>query len=143
MYVPCGEPLLFLQPDFWSSVAVKFSGLDVHPHTDLVKIWVERSGSHPLSFLIIGKYTPFRVLRGKTAAPFLFDLFLPHHIRWRKIHLEYRGWGMETGLTRVPDSIAFPHLEDIYVMWVLGVASDELVRVANMIQTASRLQSVS
>jgi hypothetical protein len=131
----------------WSSVAVKVSGFDVHPHTDLVKLWVERSGTHPMSFQIIGevkKYiNEFFVPGGKTAAPSLLDLFLPHHTRWRKIHLEVNGWGMETGLSRIPDGIVFPHLEDIYLEREFWFESDDLVRVARMIQAAPRLQSLS
>jgi hypothetical protein len=130
----------------WSSIAVNVTGVDVRPHKGLIELWVKRSGSHPLSFQILGELKSANGLSvpgGQTAAPSLLDVFIPHHTRWWKIHLEYNGLGIETGLNRIPDSITFPSLEDIYLERSIFFDSRDLTRIASMIEAAPRLRRLS
>jgi hypothetical protein len=131
----------------WSSIAVNVTGVDICPHKDLVKLWVGRSGSHPLSFQILGELKKgangLPVPGGQTAAPSLLDVFIPHHARWWKIHLEYNGLGMETGLARIPENITFPRLEDVHLERSMFFNSLDLPRATSMVQAAPRLHRLS
>ena len=129
----------------WSSIAINITDAEVRPHKDLIALWVGRSGSHPLSFQILGELKKDENLPvlGRNIAPSLLHVFIPHHTRWRKIHLEYNGWGMETGLTGIPDNTTFPLLEDVYLERATWFDPRDAKRVASIIQAAPRLRSLS
>ena len=131
----------------WSSIAVNASSVHARPHRDLVELWVRRSGSHRLSFQIL--WEPMKdadglpVPREQTATPSLLDVFIPHHARWRNIHLQYFGLEMDTGLAKIPNNVTFPQLEDVYLERPMFFHSLELPLAASMLQTAPRLPRLS
>lgn len=134
------RPLVF---NIYDSICV--TGTNILPDKGLVKLWVGRSArSYPLFFQILQKPHTHElpVPSGHTTIPSLLDMFIPHHARWWKIHLEYTEVGMETVFSQIPDGIMFSHLEDFHLERSMWFDQRDLTQIASMIQAAPRLQKL-
>ncbi|KIJ94211.1 hypothetical protein K443DRAFT_683944 [Laccaria amethystina LaAM-08-1] len=147
-------------PELWSSIMVEIWNGKFHPDIRTVEMWIERSGSSPLSFSIEERYIHFLLSRFSHIPPTelygnenpaespvasMLDLFIPHHFRWQKVRLRYEhpSFG-KVGFASLPMDATYPLLEEVYLnesrcSW----AQEDVDRIKSMIVSAPRLHSVS
>lgn len=128
-------------PDIWASISVIYRGPVVWPNEELIKLWLERSGSRPLSFSMIAEGRGVR--DRSTAGPLLLDTFLVHGTRWRTIKFEFEPYSMETGFDKIPENAMFPLLESIYFEIRPWFNSESIARLNVVIRAAPHLCSVA
>ncbi|TFK36661.1 hypothetical protein BDQ12DRAFT_713938 [Crucibulum laeve] len=132
-------------PGLWASILVDVSGHCYSPPISVVKTWVERSGSSPLTFRITENGGSIPTERG-TQSPLsaVLDIFIPHHSRWRNIHLIYKDYfTVQTGFMTLPEDASFPCLESVYLERGYWMEQRDVDRITTMILSAPRLRNVS
>lgn len=130
-------------PQLWSSISITLSGESCIPNLSLVKVWIERSGSSPLSFHLSQQGSGDTTADSFSNPSVTLGLFVSHHARWRRVHLEYKDWRIETGLGKLPKDASFPMLESIYLKRGYWVERADMEGISTMLSTAPRLHSVS
>ncbi|KIJ94205.1 hypothetical protein K443DRAFT_683933 [Laccaria amethystina LaAM-08-1] len=151
-------------PELWSSILVEIQKGVCYPDKRVVETWLERSGSSPLS-ISIEERDPF--LRSSLAGvdytlptvpnaepesehptesvvSSMFEVFVPHHSRWQKVHLRYKdAWSEKTGFASLPKDTSFPLLEELYLEKSYWLEQDDVDRITSTMLSAPRLHSVS
>jgi len=151
-------------PELWSSILVEIQKGVCYPDKRVVEAWLERSGSSPLS-ISIEERDPF--LRSssagvdltlptvpdaepesehptESAVSSMFEVFIPHHSRWQKVHVRYKdAWSEKTGFASLPKDTSFPLLEELYLEKSYWLEQDDVDRITSTMLSAPRLHSVN
>ncbi|KAF8206198.1 hypothetical protein K438DRAFT_1963283 [Mycena galopus ATCC 62051] len=102
-------------PALWTSIKVKLSTTSCLPKLDLIKTWIARSGSCPLSFYIEESIQKDYYDEGMLTSAAVLELYAPHYHRWRNIRLQYQDWRIETGFLKLPRDVPPQSLESLHL----------------------------
>ncbi|KAJ6532010.1 hypothetical protein B0H19DRAFT_1005659 [Mycena capillaripes] len=103
-------------PLLWSSITVNLSVKSCLPNLPLIKAWIARSGSCPLSFHIAESILKdYYDNSGIITSAAILDLYVPYYHRWQNIRLEYQDWRIETGFSKLPRDMAPQSLESLHL----------------------------
>ncbi|KAJ6513020.1 hypothetical protein C8R45DRAFT_332248 [Mycena sanguinolenta] len=102
-------------PSLWASIAVKLTTKSCLPKLDLIKEWIARSGSWPLSFCIEEFITKDYYDEGMITSTAVLNLYAPHYHRWRAIRLQYQDWRIDTGFLGLPRDVPPQTLESLHL----------------------------
>ncbi|KAJ6507937.1 hypothetical protein C8R47DRAFT_62724 [Mycena vitilis] len=102
-------------PSLWTSLAVNLSTTSCIPNMALIKAWLERSGSRPLSFHIAESIQKDFYDGEIITSAAVLELYAPHYNRWQNIRLEYVDWRIETGFSKLPRGMPPQSLESLHL----------------------------
>lgn len=74
-------------PALWSSLSIVYDRLVLRPHISLIKLWISRSGSVPLSFSIkvdLPEHYPWQSMKLVERA---LGVYIPEVERWKNVQL--------------------------------------------------------
>ncbi|KAJ7261772.1 hypothetical protein B0H12DRAFT_1231420 [Mycena haematopus] len=100
-------------PALWTSITVNLSTKSCLPKLDLIKAWIARSGSYPLSFYIEESIQKDYYVNGMITSSTVLELYAPHYHRWRAIRLQYQDWRIDTGFLKLPRDVPPQSLESL------------------------------
>ncbi|KAJ7067122.1 hypothetical protein C8F01DRAFT_1120361 [Mycena amicta] len=103
-------------PALWTSMTVNISTTSCLPNMTLIKTWLGRSGSCPLSLHITESIQKDYYDEGMLTAASILELYTPHYHRWRSVRLEYQDWRIDTGFSKLPCDTGPPRaLESLHL----------------------------
>ncbi|KAF7336785.1 hypothetical protein MVEN_02113900 [Mycena venus] len=102
-------------PALWTSIEVKLSVNSCLPNLALIKTWIARSGSCPLSFYIEESIQKDYYEEGMITSAAILQLYAPHYHRWRNIRLQYQDWRIDTGFLKLPRDTPPQSLESLHL----------------------------
>ncbi|KAJ7031376.1 hypothetical protein C8F04DRAFT_1110980 [Mycena alexandri] len=89
-------------PSLWTSLAIKLSISSCIPNLELIRTWIARSGSRPLSFHIAESIRKDYYEKGMVTVATVLALYAPHYQRWQRMRLECQDWRIDTGFSKLP-----------------------------------------
>ncbi|KIY64984.1 hypothetical protein CYLTODRAFT_445629 [Cylindrobasidium torrendii FP15055 ss-10] len=131
--------LALSMPSLWSSIAAHISSSRCHPDPALIKLWVSRSGTRPISFSIkelIG-IEDFASEDAQDCCRTIIRHFIPAYPRLERVQLHFSYCRMATGLDKLPEDTVLTSLLELDVhreYWNPGDAKElpRLLSVPNL-----------
>ncbi|KAK7033297.1 hypothetical protein R3P38DRAFT_790814 [Favolaschia claudopus] len=102
-------------PALWTSLAINITTASCIPNLDLIKTWIARSGSCPLSFYIEETIQKDYYTEGIITSASILELYAPHYHRWRNIRLQYQDWRIATGFLHLPRDLPPQSLQSLHL----------------------------
>jgi len=108
-------------PYLWSSLSIhrNSSGTGFCPHPNLIRLFIKRSATVPLSWSLEDARPSLTVVdtnRPPMPVSQIVGLYVPHARRWKHVRIDYgSGWVPNTGLDSLPANSQFPVLETLSI----------------------------
>jgi len=135
-------------PNFWSSLSIhrNNSGTGFCPHPNLIRLFLERSATVPLSWSLEDARPSLTVVdanRPPMPVSQIVELYVPHAQRWKHVRIDYgSGWVPNTGLDSLPADSQFSVLETLSIKRGYWLDNHEISILSCML-TSPHLRGIS
>ncbi|KAJ7732714.1 hypothetical protein B0H16DRAFT_1893022 [Mycena metata] len=103
-------------PSLWTSLAINLSISSCLPKLELIRTWIARSGSCPLSFHIAESIQKDYYEKDMVTVATVLELYAPHYQRWQRIRIECQDWRIDTGFSKLPRDQPPGALESLHLL---------------------------